>query len=182
MKVHDEITAELKEWASAQPVYFVATSPLDQHGHVNVSPRGLNHLRILDPLNVVLLDLVGSGNETAAHIHENKRITIMFCAFEGPPRILRFYGEAEVILPDQQNWASLRAEFDDAIAGVRQIFNIRIKRVQTSCGFGVPLMDFVSDRDALTRWAKNKDTETLETYQQKNNRVSIDGLDAPFTK
>jgi hypothetical protein len=106
----------------------------------------------------------------------------MFCAFEGAPRILRFYGEADVILPDNKEWSAMRAKFDNTIPGVRQIFSIRLNRVQTSCGFGVPLMDFVSNRDALTKWAESKGNETLETYQEKNNRVSIDGLHAPYVK
>ena len=106
----------------------------------------------------------------------------MFCAFEGAPRILRFYGEAEVILPDHTHWAELRAHFDDEIPGVRQIFSIRLNRVQTSCGFGVPLMDFVRQRDELTHWAEKKDEKSLKEYQKKNNRLSIDGLQAPFVK
>lgn len=182
MKVYNEIPPELAEWALAQPVYFMATAPLASDGHINLSPRGLNHLRILDPLHVVLLDLTGSGNESAAHIDENKRVTIMFCAFEGAPRILRFYGEAEVILPDHPDWVKLRSRFEPDIPGVRQIFSIRLNRVQTSCGFGVPLMDFVHQRDELNLWAEKKGEAALKEYQKKNNRVSIDGLPAPFVK
>lgn len=182
MKVYKEITSELAEWALAQPMYFVATSPLAEDGHINVSPRGLQHLCILDPQHVVLLDLTGSGNESAAHVQENKRITIMFCAFEGAPRILRFYGEAQVLLPNHPNWHEMRSHFDKDVAGVRQIFSIQINRVQTSCGFGVPLMNFVAQRNELTHWAEKKDDISLAEYQKKNNRVSIDGLQAPFVK
>ena len=155
-KVHNELTDELLSWIKNQPMYFLGSAPLSAQGHINLSPRGLDSLRVLDPNQVLILDLTGSGNETAAHVMENGRLTIMFCAFEGAPRILRLYGEAEVILADHPDWPSLRAEFPNNIPGIRQIFRLLVTRVQTSCGYGVPLMDFVAQREDLLDWARKK--------------------------
>ena len=125
------------------------------------------------------LDFTGSGNESAAHIAENGRITLMFCAFSGPPRILRLYGRGEVILPEGNEWESLRAVFPADLPAARQIVRISVERIQTSCGYGVPLMEFVGERDDLTRWTEKKGEQGLRDYQQRNNRRSIDGLPAP---
>jgi len=179
-KVHKEITAELAEWIAEQPMYFVASAPLSESGHVNVSPRGLHSLRILDPLQVLLLDLTGSGNETAAHLNQNSRLTVMFCAFNGKPKILRLYGSAEAILPGHSEWTNLRAEFPNSIPAVRQLFRLKISRVQTSCGFGVPLMDFVEQREIHPDWASKRDEQELAQYRQEKNAVSIDGLAIPI--
>lgn len=179
MQVHPEITPELGDWIARQPLVFLATAPLAEDGHINLSPRGLDSWRIPDPKRVVLLDLTGSGNETAAHLDENSRITLMWCAFEGPPRILRVYGQGRVILPEQDGWSELRPLFARGMPGVRQIFDIRVERVQTSCGFGVPLMKFEAQRDTLLRWAENKGEAALQDYRKENNATSIDGLPAP---
>ncbi|MDH5778642.1 MAG: pyridoxamine 5'-phosphate oxidase family protein [Gammaproteobacteria bacterium] len=179
MKVLPAITDELSTWITTQPMYFLASAPLSNQSHVNLSPRGLDSLRVIDPNQVAILDLTGSGNETAAHLLENGRITVMMCAFEGEPLILRLYGEGEVVLPGDEDWADLRGMFADDIPGVRQIFRILVTRVQTSCGYGVPLMDFVAQRTRLLEWADAKEAAEVLQYQQEKNSTSIDGLEAP---
>ncbi len=178
--VHPEITTELADWIAQQPMYFVASAPLSDSGHVNVSPRGVHSLRILDPKQVLLLDLTGSGNETAAHVTENSRLTIMFCAFVDKPKIVRLYGSARAILPGHALWTKLRSEFPDSIPAVRQLFLLDVSRVQTSCGFGVPLMDFVAQRDILVNWSEKRDEQELREYRSSKNSVSIDGLTIPI--
>ncbi|HEX8671447.1 MAG TPA: pyridoxamine 5'-phosphate oxidase family protein [Longimicrobium sp.] len=176
-KVVECITPELKTFIEAQPLFFVATAPLAGDGHVNLSPKGLDCLRVLSPTRVAYLDLTGSGNETAAHLHENRRITFIFCAFAGPPRILRLYGSGEVILPDTDEWTELSSGFP-AYPGIRHIVRAEISRVQTSCGFAVPLMQYSAQRDTLLRWAEAKG-DALPAYQREKNTRSIDGLPAP---
>ena len=151
-KVLPELDAELTAWISAQPMFFTASAPLAANGHINLSPRGLDTFRILGPLEVAWLDLTGSGNETAPHLVENGRLTVMFCAFSGPPRILRLYGRGKVILPDSTAWTELRPHFPQ-YPGERQIIHLAVERVQTSCGAGVPLMDYRGQRDILPKWA-----------------------------
>lgn len=178
-KVFDAITDELQQFIAEQSLFFVATAPLTATGHVNVSPKGYDCLRILSPHRVAYLDLTGSGNETSAHLAENGRITFMFCAFKGPPRILRLYGQGQVILPGSAAWEELSHNFT-LLPGARQIIVADIDRVQTSCGFGVPLFEAVEQRPILTDWAANKGPEGVEAYQQEKNRVSIDGLPTPL--
>lgn len=178
-KVLPEIDNELAAWIAQQPLFFNATAPLASDGHVNLSPRGLDTFRVLGPHEVAYLDFTGSGNETAAHLLENGRITLMFCAFSGPPRILRLYGRGEVILPDNREWDSLLHHFPGEHPQARQIVRVAVERVQTSCGYGVPLMELTGQRDELIRWAEKKGKAGLRDYQKKNNRVSIDGLPAP---
>ena len=177
-KVHDAITPELQAFIAAQPVFFVASAPLDGDGHVNLSPKGLDCFRVLSPTQVAYLDLTGSGNETAAHISENGRITFMFCAFAGAPRIVRLYGRGVIALAGTPKWSALIGEFE-AKPGARQILVAHITRVQTSCGFGVPLMNFVEHRDTLPRWAESKGND-LARYRELKNKTSIDGLPAPL--
>ncbi len=179
MADHDHITDELRDWMAAQPVYFMATAPLAAGGHVNLSPRGLDTLRVADPRRVVVLDLTGSGNETAAHLAENGRVTVMLCAFSGPPRILRLYGSGRVVAPGAPDFADLCALFPP-LPGVRQIFDIAVRRVRTSCGFGVPLMDFRGQRAELVEWAQKKGPAGLAEYRRRRNAVSLDGLPAPL--
>jgi len=181
MKVLPSITPEIADWIKQQPMFFNATAPLSNQSHINLSPRGLDALRVIDPNQVAILDLTGSGNETAAHLLENGRITVMFCAFEGEPLILRLYGEGEVILPGEDDWSALRALFPEEVPGVRQIFRILVTRVQTSCGYGVPLMDFISQRSLLLDWASKKGDDGVVQYQKEKNSTSIDGLKTPFT-
>ncbi len=179
MKVHPEITPELSAWIADQPLFFNATAPLSGEGHINLSPRGLDTFRVLDPHTVAYFDLTGSGNESAAHLTENGRITLMFCAFSGPPRILRLFGRGAVCLPSHPDFAPLRAHFPEGLGTARQIVRVAVERVQTSCGYGVPLMEFQGERSDLTDWATRKGEEGLSTYRRNNNRVSIDGLPAP---
>lgn len=178
-KTHPHIDVELKTWIAQQPVYFLASAPLQADGHINLSPRGLDSLRILGDTEVLVLDLTGSGNETAAHLAENARLTIMFCAFTAEPRILRLYGHGAVITPRTEKWQTYRQHFPTDVPGVRQLFHVTVNRVQTSCGFGVPLMDFVAQRDMLTQWAEKKGVDGVRAYQQQKNICSIDGLIPP---
>ena len=178
-KLYDCITDDLAAFIQAQPLFFVATAPLGADGHVNLSPKGLDCLRVLSPQRVAYLDLTGSGNETSAHVTENGRITFMFCAFSGPPKILRLYGRGCAVLPESDTWAELSALFPSH-PGARQIILADITRVQTSCGFAVPLMEYAGQRDTLIRWAAAQGDEGLEDYRCEKNARSIDGLPAPL--
>lgn len=177
-KVTEEITDELRSFIEAQPLFFVGSAPLQADGHVNVSPKGLDTFRVLDRNRVAYLDLTGSGNETAAHVTENGRITIMFCSFSGPPRILRLYGRGHVVLPSDAQWPELSALFAE-LPGIRQIVVCEVSRVQTSCGFGVPLMQPAEQRPTLVRWAEAKGEDGLHRYRVEKNAVSMDGIAAP---
>lgn len=175
MKRHEQLDDRLITWISQQNLFFVASAPLASSGHVNLSPRGYDSFRVLDNHTVAWLDLTGSGNETSAHIQENGRLTVMFCAFEGEPLILRLYGQGEVILPHTESWQQLLPRFTP-LPGARQIIRLRLERIQTSCGFGVPLMQTVEDRPRLMDWATKKGPQGLHSYREKNNQTSIDGL------
>lgn len=177
--VFEHITESVRELIVAQHIFFVATAPLSADGYINISPKGLDCFRVLSPNHVVYLDLVGSGNETSAHLLENGRITFMFCTFEGAPNIIRLYGTGRTIRSADPEWPELLARFPDYF-NTRQIISVEIDRVQTSCGFAVPLMDFVADRDTLSRWAKSRGEEGLARYQCENNAKSIDGLATPI--
>ncbi len=161
-------------------MFFVASAPLAADGHVNVSPKGLDTFRVLGPERVTYLDLTGSGNETSAHLAENGRITFMFCAFGGPPQILRLFGTGRTVLPGDAEWDGLRGLFPPDLVGVRQAIVADIHRVQTSCGYAVPRMDLVEDRDTLDRWARNRGPARLDDYRRTHNVESIDGLTAPI--
>jgi hypothetical protein len=180
-KTYDSITAELREFIERQRIFFVATAPLDGRGHVNVSPKGLDSLRVLDEKRVAYLDLTGSGNETSAHLEENGRITVMFCAFEGDPKILRLYGRGRTILVDSDGWAELASHFE-LRPGARQIIVVDIERVQTSCGFGVPVYEFQREREMLPAWAAKKGADGIAKYQRDKNAASIDGLPTTLGK
>lgn len=180
-KLFDCITDELQQFIAAQQIFFVASAPLSAPGHVNVSPKGLNSLRILSPTQVAYLDLTGSGNETSAHLEENGRITLMFCAFEGAPLILRLYGRGQTLLPGSVGWEELYPKFDQ-IPGARQIIVTDVDRVQTSCGLGVPLYEYQGQRDALVNWADKKGESGLHDYWQQKNMISIDGLPTPLSQ
>ena len=176
-KSFSEISDELRAFVESQPMFFVGTAPLARSGHVNLSPKGLDTFRVLSPTRVAYLDLTGSGNETAAHLVENGRITFMFCAFDGPPRIVRLYGTGAVVLPDDARFTELRAGFPE-YPGVRQVVVAELTRVQTSCGFGVPLVAEGKQRPTLLRWAEAKGEDGLERYRREKNARSIDGLPA----
>jgi len=173
-KLYDSITPELVDFIGRQQMFFVATA--DAAGRVNVSPKGLDALRVLGASRVAWLNGTGSGNETAAHLAAVNRMTIMFCAFEGKPWILRLYGTARTVQPGDPDWDALVALFP-ALPGARQVFDMSVDSCQTSCGFGVPLYDFVGQRDLMPAWAERKGSDGIAAYQRKNNAVSLDGLD-----
>jgi hypothetical protein len=174
-KVLESLDDELRRFLGAQRVFFVATAPSGDSGHVNLSPKGYDSFRILDDLTVAYLDLTGSGVETIAHLRQNGRITLMFCAFEGPPKIVRLYGTGEAILPGEPRWRDLVDRFPGAL-GTRSIIRVRLDRISTSCGYAVPLMAFQEERDTLRRWAEKKGADELPRYRQERNALSIDGL------
>lgn len=174
-KFHDSIQDHHATFIDQQKMFFVATAPLNSEGHVNVSPKGLDSFRILSATRVAYMDIIGSGNETSAHILENGRITFMFCAFEGPPNILRLYGRGRTVLPVDKEWDELAKHFIPQLA-TRQIIVADIHKVQTSCGFGVPLYEYAGERDHAQKWAEKKGVDGLQAYQQEKNLVSLDGL------
>jgi hypothetical protein len=174
--LHDSIDSTLRTFIEAQHMFFVATAPAAA-GHINLSPKGLDTLRVLGPKEIAYLDHVGSGAETIAHVRENGRIVLMFCAFQGPPRILRLYGAGEIIEPNDPPFADLRKMFGDGDGG-RAIVRVALDRVATSCGYGVPLYSFEGDRPQLPDWVDRKGVEGLKQYQRQKNRRSIDGLRA----
>ncbi|NJO78112.1 MAG: pyridoxamine 5'-phosphate oxidase family protein [Cyanobacteria bacterium RM1_2_2] len=178
-KVFDTITEPLQQFIANQHLFFVATAPLSAAGHVNLSPKGLDSLRLLSPNRVAYLDLTGSGNETSAHLKENGRITFMFCAFQGAPMILRLYGQGHTVLDTDPEWQDLFPLFPPT-PGTRQIIVAEIDRVQTSCGTGVPFYAYQSDRDEIVTWATRKGEAGLLAYWQQKNLTSIDGLIAPI--
>jgi hypothetical protein len=153
----------------------VATAPLSADGHVNVSPKGLDTFRVLGPKQVAYLDLTGSGVETVAHLRENGRITIMFCAFSGPPRILRLYGRGRAVEPGDGGWDQLAGLFPE-YPGVRSVIVVELERVADSCGYGVPLFEFAGQRTQLSAYAERKGPRGMEAYKRKKNRESIDDL------
>ena len=179
MKLHDCITEDFKTWIHKQHVFFVATAPLSGEGHVNLSPKGYDALRIIDEKTICYMDMAGSGNETSAHVAENGRITFMFCGFSGGPRILRLYGKGEVILPDNPKWKQYISHYDNQLPGTRQIIVNHVDRVQTSCGYGVPFMEFKEDRNTLCNFFEKKGEKGSEDYMRSNNRVSIDNIPTP---
>lgn len=174
-KLTEAIDDEQVAFIAAQPLFFVATAPLAADGHLNLSPKGLDTFRVLGPTRVAYLDLTGSGNETAAHLRENGRVTFMFCAFDGRPKILRLYCHGRAVGPADPEWSDLRAHFGD-LPGIRQIVVGDVRHVQTSCGFGVPRLVAEGQRDDLPAWAERKGADGIAAYQREKNAVSIDGL------
>lgn len=162
-----------RDFIAAQKLFFTATAPAD--GRINLSPKGMDSLRVLDPGRVAYLDLTGSGNETAAHLRHDGRMTVMFCSFDAEPLILRLYGRGRVVRRQDAAWAELRRHFP-ALPGERQLIVLDIDSVQTSCGYAVPLFDYRGERDTLARWAEKKGPTGLLDYWREKNTVSIDGL------
>lgn len=177
-KQFDRIRDDHRAFIERQHVFFVASAAAT--GRVNLSPKGLNAFRVLGERRVCYLDRTGSGNETAAHLRQNPRLTIMFCAFDGAPLILRLYGTGTSLLLGTPAFDALKAEaFAGADPlGVRQIVTLDVDLVQTSCGFAVPLYGYEGERDTLTRWAASKGEEGLAAYRREKNAVSIDGFPA----
>ena len=174
-KLSTEISESHKNFIERQKMFFVASAPLSVKGHINVSPKGLEHLKVLNKNQVAYLDFVGSGNETSAHLLENGRITFMFCSFDKVPCILRLYGTGRVVLPGASDWQLFAPNFK-AHKGSRQIIVADIYHVQTSCGYGVPLYEYHGDREILYDWAQNKGEAGLITYQNEKNQISLDNL------
>jgi hypothetical protein len=175
--VFDGLDEGLKAFIAAQHMFFVATAPLSAGGHLNVSPKGLDTFRVLGPKQVAYLDLTGSGVETVGHLRENGRITLMFCAFGGAPRILRLYGKGQAVEPGDEGWADLIGLFPD-YPGVRSVVLVDLERIADSCGYGVPMFEFAGERKQLTAYAERKGPQGMEAYKRKKNRESIDGLPA----
>jgi hypothetical protein len=175
------ITPDLQAFIARQHMFFVASAPLSREGHVNLSPKGLDSFRILSPYRVAYMDIISSGNETSAHTLENGRITFMFCAFDGAPNILRLYGKGYTVLPNQPEWEELAAHFT-IYPSTRQIIVADINRVQTSCGFGVPLYEYKGERDQHFKWAEKAGAAGLEAYKQEHSMISLDGLPTTLSK
>ena len=174
-KIDEGINGELASWIGRQRLFFVATAPLAGDGHLNCSPKGGDTFRIIDPITVAYQDLTGSGVETIAHLRENGRMVILFCAFEGPPKIVRLHGAGEVILPTDPEFASLAERFPQN-PGTRAIVRIKVTHVSGSCGYAVPFFDYREDRTTLDEWADGKGPAKLKAYRQEKNAKSIDGL------
>jgi hypothetical protein len=162
----------LKEFITNQHIFFVGTAGVE--GRVNISPKGMDSLRVIDSKKIVWLNYTGSGNETAAHVLECQRMTLLFCAFEGKPQILRVYGKARAVHPHDAEWETLLGLFP-ALPGARQIFSLDIESVATSCGYSVPFYEYVGERDVLVQWAEKKGEDGVKKYWQDNNQKSIDG-------
>lgn len=175
-RTYEGVDGRLRDFILRQHVFFVGTAPLSPEGHVNVSPKGLaGTFAVLDEHTVAYLDLTGSGIETVAHLRENGRIILMFCAFEGPPRIVRLHGRGEAVLAGHPRYDELVGRFPP-IEGTRSVILVRLSRVSDSCGYGVPLMDYVADRDQLPEWSRRKGLDGLDTYRAEKNSLSVDGL------
>lgn len=171
-KFYDKLTSRLQSFIKNQKIFFVATAP--EEGRINLSPKGMDSLRVVNENRVLWLNVTGSGNETAAHLLENSRITIMMCSFEGAPNILRIYGEGRAIYPVDSEWKEVVGLFPET-PGTRQIFDIRVESAQTSCGMSIPFYDYKGERETLNDWAKEKGDEGIQKYWQDRNLTSIDG-------
>jgi hypothetical protein len=172
-KQYDHIPTDLKEFIQAQKIFFVGTAASE--GRINVSPKGMDTLRVMDQNRVVWLNLTGSGNETAAHLLQKNRMTIMFCAFEGKPLILRLYGQAAIYHPRDREFQEYIGLFEENV-GSRQIVEMMVDLVQTSCGYAVPIMEFKEERSVLDQWAKKQGKDRIEKYWGEKNIESIDGF------
>lgn len=162
-----------REFIESQHVFFVGSAAAD--GRVNVSPKGLDSLRVLSPNRVVWLNGTGSGNETAAHVRAVNRMTLMFCSFERSPLVLRLYGTTREVQPDEAEWDELAGLFPPML-GARQVFDVDVDLVQTSCGYGVPLMEYAEERTLMHSWAEKKGPDGLAAYHLEKNASSIDGM------
>lgn len=178
-RVYEQIDERLAEWLKAQRVFFVATAPGAADGLVNCSPKGnRDELAIVDEHTVAYLDQTGSGVETIAHLRDNGRIVLMFCAFEGPPRVVRLHGHGRFCQPGEAGFDELSPRFPGASGvGIRSIVTVKVERVADSCGYGVPLMTFVRHRPTMDDWSRRKGPTGIRDYQAQRNAVSVDGLD-----
>jgi hypothetical protein len=172
-KFYTSLTTRDQKFISEQKMFFVATAPLD--GRINLSPKGMDSLKVVDENRILWLNFTGSGNETAAHILENQRITIMLCSFNGAPNILRIYGKGRAIHPNDTEWMDLISLFPETLGG-RQIFDITVESAQDSCGMSIPYYEFLGERNQLKDWAENQKEGAIEKYWKDRNTESIDGL------
>ena len=171
-KFYDKLTARLQKFIEHQKIFFVATAP--EEGRINLSPKGMDSLRVVDENRVLWLNVTGSGNETAAHLLYNPRITLMMCSFEGAPNILRIYGKGKAIHPNDAEWDQYIDLFPET-PGSRQIFDITVESAQTSCGMSIPYFDYKGEREELNDWARDKGEAGIQQYWQDRNLTSIDG-------
>jgi hypothetical protein len=169
----DTLSDEHIAWIGQQHIFFVATAGAG--GYVNLSPKGQDSMRVVGGTELLWLNLTGSGNETAAHLLDTNRLTIMWCAFNGPPRILRVYGSAQTIHPRDEDWQSC-AQLLPPPLGARQYYKVQIEMVQTSCGYAVPFMDYLEDRQVLSKWTEKRGAVGINEYWQEKNVTSINGL------
>jgi hypothetical protein len=178
-RFYSELNRELRDFITGQKIFFVATAP--KEGRINISPKGMDTFRCLDSKRVAYLDLTGSGNETAAHLFENGRMTIMFCSFSDNPLVLRLYGHGRVIRQQDDEWRKLHVLFPP-LPGTRQIILLEVESIQTSCGYGVPIYEFKKERDTLLNWAEKKGEQGIRQYWREHNQTSIDGLSTNLLK
>jgi hypothetical protein len=177
-KVHERIDDRLQSFIDAQPIFFVATAPSGSGGHVNVSPKGIEGtFAVLDDHTVAYLDITASGAETIAHLRDNGRITVMFCAFEGPPNIVRLHGRGRVVTLYDDDFTELSRHFKET-PGARAVIVVDIERVSDSCGYGVPRLDYHAERDLLPQHMERKGEAGRQDYRRLKNAVSIDGMPA----
>lgn len=174
-KEFPEIDARIRRFIERQHVFFVSTAPLAADGMINCSPKGLDSLRILGPRQLAYADIGGSGIETVAHLKENGRIVLMLCAFDGPPKIFRFYGRGRPVEPHEAEFDALTAHFS-GLPAIRNFVVIDVDSIRDSCGYGVPEYDFKRERDSLTNWCEKKTADELLQYRIDNNASSLDGL------
>jgi hypothetical protein len=174
-KLYELLSPELQTWLLKQQVFFVATAPLSRGGHVNCSPKGGDTFRILNDHEVAYLDLTGSGIETVAHLQENGRIVIMFCAFSGPPKIVRLHGIGQTLYPQHPDFSDLGRSFP-AHPATRAIVRVKVTRISDSCGHGVPQFEFIAPRELISQWSAAKGAQGLAEYRSEKNRASIDGI------
>jgi len=172
-KQYDHINDDHSGFIAAQHIFFVGSA--GHESRVNISPKGMDSLRILGPNRIIWRNLTGSGNETAGHLAQINRMTLMWCGFETRPMILRCYGSARTLHPRDADFAPLNAEFA-ASDGARQIYDVQVDLVQTSCGYAVPFFDYAGERDVLETWTENKGTDGIETYWRERNQHTIDGI------
>jgi predicted pyridoxine 5'-phosphate oxidase superfamily flavin-nucleotide-binding protein len=186
-KLYDRIDDHWRDWIGRQALFFVATAPLDGDGRVNLSPKGpIGSLRVVDDRTVAYLDIFGSGSETIAHLRENGRICVMLCAFEGPPRILRLHGHGEPVFPEDPRFAKLLDElgFEESVQpeGRRSVILVHVERISDSCGYDVPLMDHVAQREhhpkAVAKRLRTMGADAYVDFARDRNAKSIDGLPA----
>lgn len=174
-KLYDAIDDSLAQFIHDQPIFFVGTAPLEAGGHINLSPKGNNRVEVLDDRTVAYLDLTGSGVETIAHLRQNGRIVVMFCTFQGAPRIVRLHGRGEVFEKGAEGYAELAARFPDH-PSARSVIKVTVDRLSDSCGYGVPLMTLLGERTQMDDWAAHKGPDGIAEYQATRNAASIDGL------